>query len=63
MKGTFKEENGVYKLGYYTEDGEMEVLRTVDTREEAKEKYKILHDSYKCTIWVQKIEFVNPEDL
>lgn len=30
----------MYKLGCYTEDGEMETLRTVNTREDAKEKYK-----------------------
>lgn len=53
----------MYKLGCYAEDGEMETLRTANTREEAKRKYKILHDSYKCTIWIQKIEFVNPQDL
>lgn len=53
----------MYKLGYYTEDGELETLRTAKSRDEAKEKYKILHDSYKCTIWIQKIEFVNPKDL
>ena len=53
----------MYKLGCYAEDGEMETLGTVSTKEEAKEKYKILHDSYRCTIWIQKIEFVKPEDL
>lgn len=64
MKGIFEGGNErMYKLGCYTKDGEMETLRTVNTREDAKEKYKILHDSYKCTIWIQKIEFVNPEDL
>ena len=53
----------MYKLGYYNENGEQETLRTVKTKEEAREKYKIVRDSYKCTIWIQKIEFVNPKDL
>lgn len=53
----------MYKLGYYNEDGNMECLRTVSTKDEARKKYKILHDSYKCTIWIQKIEFIDPKDL
>ena len=47
----------------YNENGEMECLRTEKTKEEAKEKYKLLHEKYGCTIWIQKIEFVNPKDL
>ena len=53
----------MYKLGVYNVDGEMECLRTVQTKEEAKEKYELLHKEYECTIWIQKIEFVNPKDL
>ena len=53
----------MYKLGCYNENGEMECLRTVKTKEEAKEKYKLLHEKYDYTIWIQKIEFVNPKDL
>jgi hypothetical protein len=53
----------MYKLGCYKNNGEPEVLRTVKTREEAREEYKILKKNYNCTIWIQKIEFVNPKDL
>jgi len=53
----------MYKLGCYDENGIMETLRTANTKEEAKEKYNILHNSYKCTIWIQKIEFLNLKDL
>lgn len=53
----------MYKLGYYNENGEMECLRIAQTKEEAKEKYKLLHEKYACTIWIQKIEFVNLKDL
>lgn len=53
----------MYKLGCYGDNGEPEVLRTVKTREEAREKYQILKKDYNCTIWIQKIEFINPSDL
>ena len=53
----------MYKLGCYNENGEQECLRTAKTKEEAKEKYKLLHEKYGCTIWIQKVEFVKPEDL
>lgn len=53
----------MYKLGCYGNNGEPEVLRIAKTREEAKEKYKILKRDYNCTIWIQKIDFVNPKDL
>lgn len=53
----------MYKLGWYDENGEMECLRTVKTKEEAKKSYKFLHEQYNCTIWIQKIDFVNPKDL
>ena len=53
----------MYKFGCYGNDGEPEVLGTAKTREEARKKYQILKKDYNCTIWIQKIEFVNPEDL
>jgi predicted nucleotidyltransferase component of viral defense system len=53
----------MYELGYYTEDAKMEKLRTAKTREEAKQAYDILHDLHKCTIWILKVEKVNPKDL
>ena len=52
-----------YRLGWYNENGEQECLSIAKTKEEAKEKYKILHEKYDYTIWIQKIEFVNPKDL
>ncbi len=53
----------MYELGYYTEDAKMEKLGTAKTREEAKQVYNVLHERYKCTIWIFKIEHVNPKDL
>lgn len=53
----------MYKLGCYGDNGNPEVLRTVKTREEAREKYQILKKDYNCTIWIQKIEFIKPSDL
>lgn len=53
----------MYKLGCYGLNGELETLRTAETREEARKKYESLKKECKCTICVQKIEFVNPEDL
>lgn len=53
----------MYKLGCYGNNGELETLRVVKTREEAKEKYQILKKDYKCTIWIQEIKFVNPKDM
>lgn len=53
----------MYKLGCYNENGEMECLRIVKTKEEAKECYIRLHEKYSCTIWIQKVEFVKPEEL
>lgn len=50
-----------YRLGCYKEDGSLERLRTVDSKESAKLAYKNLKEEYKCTIWIQKIEFVDPE--
>lgn len=51
-----------YRLGCYNTDGSLEHLRTVDNKESAKLAYKHLKEEYKCTIWVQKIEFVDPKD-
>ena len=51
-----------YRLGCYNKDGSLEHLRNVDNKESAKLAYKHLKDEYKCTIWVQKIEFVDPKD-
>ena len=53
----------MYKLGCYDENGKQECLSTAKTKEEAKERYNRLHEKYGCTIWIQKIEFVNPKDL
>ena len=57
----------MYRLGCYKEDGSLERLRTLRGEEiEAKEKarlaYNFLKEVYKCTIWVQKIEFVDPKE-
>ena len=52
----------MYKLGCYKEDGSLECLRTVDNKESAKLAYNHLKEEYKCTIWVQKIEFVDPKE-
>ena len=48
-----------YRLGCYKEDGSLERLRTVDSKELA---YRHLKEEYQCTIWVQKIEFVDPKE-
>ncbi|WP_270361711.1 hypothetical protein [Eubacterium ramulus] len=56
-----------YRLGCYETNGDMECLRTiVGGAEEAKEKarraYHLLKEVHKCTIWVQKCEYVYPEE-
>lgn len=53
----------LYRLGWYDENGEQECLSTVKTKDEAKECYNRLHEKYGCTIWIQKIESVKPEEL
>ena len=53
----------MYKLGCYGNNGELETLRTVGNKEEAKEKYQIIKKDHNCTIWIQKIEFIDPKDL
>lgn len=52
----------IYKLGCYKTGGGLECLRTVDNKESAKFVYKYLKEEYKCTIWIQKIEFVDPKE-
>ena len=52
----------MYKLGVYNTDGNLVYLRTANTKEGAKYIYKSLKDEWKCTIWVQKIEFVDPKE-
>lgn len=51
-----------YKLGYYYENGEPCCLCTVYNKAEAKSTYENLKKKYGCTIWVQKIEKVNPKE-
>lgn len=53
----------MYYLGYYTENGEKEICRKVSTKEEAKKAYNSLKKLYECTIWIAKVEFVNPSQL
>lgn len=52
----------MYRLGCYETDGSLECLRVVNTKEKAEESYKQLKEDYRCTIWVQKIEFVDPKE-
>lgn len=52
----------LYRLGCYNTDGSLECLRTANTKEGAKYMYKSLREEWKCTIWVQKIEFVDPKE-
>lgn len=51
-----------YRLGCYNTDGSLEHLITVNTKESAENMYKQLKEDYRCTIWVQKIEFVDPKE-
>lgn len=52
----------MYKLGCYNADGSLECLRIVKEKEDAKCAYKHLKEEYACTVWVQKIEFVDPKE-
>lgn len=55
----------MYKLGCYNVDGSLECLRTIkgeNAKERAKSAYEYLKDEYRCTIWTQKIEFVDPKE-
>ncbi len=51
-----------YRLGCYNTDGSLECLRSVNSKKEAKLAYKHIKEEYQCTIWVQKIEFVDPKE-
>lgn len=51
-----------YRLGCYNTDGSLECLRIANTKEEAKRKYEDLKEEWRCTIWIQKIEFVDPKE-
>lgn len=51
-----------YRLGCYNTDGSLECLRSVNSKKEAKLAYNRLKKEYQCTIWVQKIEFVDPKE-
>lgn len=52
-----------YRLGYYDLNGELECLRIIEgNKDEARRAYEMLKEKYQCTIWVQKIDFVNPKD-
>ena len=57
----------MYRLGCYNTDGSMERLRTIvgsedEAKEKAKHTYNLLKETYKCTIWVQKCEYVDPKE-
>lgn len=51
-----------YKLGCYHTNGSLECLRTANSKEEAKLTYEKLKEHYRCTIWVEKIEFIDPKE-
>lgn len=51
-----------YRLGCYDTDGALECLQSVNNKDEVKLAYKRLKEEYQCTIWVQKIEFVDPKE-
>lgn len=51
-----------YRLGCYNTDGSLECLQAVNSKKEAKLAYSRLKKEYQCTIWVQKIEFVDPKE-
>ena len=56
-----------YRLGCYGASGNMERLRTItgsedEAKEEARRAYNLLKEVYKCTIWVQKCEYVDPKE-
>lgn len=52
----------LYRLGCYNADGSLECLRTANTKEGARSMYEDLKSEWRCTIWVQKIEFVDPKE-
>lgn len=51
-----------YRLGYYNTDGkQVELARLIRTEEEAKEKFNSLRKTFQCTIWVEKVEFIDTD--
>ena len=57
----------MYKLGYYDDDGEggtsMITLKCCKTSAEAKTAYQNLMEQHNCTIWILKVEKVDPKTL
>lgn len=53
-----------YKLGRYAANGDLELLRIVNSNDKDKAKlaYEQLKEKYKCAIWVEKTEFIDPEE-
>lgn len=51
----------LYRLGWYDENAQLKCLMTAKTKEDALFWYKKFKEKYHCTIWVQKIEFVDPK--
>lgn len=54
-----------YKLGRYDTNGDLELLRIVksnNNKDKAKLAYEQLKEKYKCAIWVEKTEFIDPEE-
>lgn len=59
--------NRQYRLGCYEANGDMKCLRTIvgyaeEAKEKARRSYNLLKESYNCTIWVQKCEYVDPKE-
>lgn len=53
-----------YKLGRYDTNGDFELLHIVNSNDKDKAKlaYEQLKEKYRCTIWVEKTEFIDPEE-
>lgn len=53
-----------YKLGRYDTNGDLELLDIVNSNDKDKAKlaYEQLKEKYKCAIWVEKTEFIDPEE-
>lgn len=51
-----------YRLGYYNTDESLECLYSTNNKEGAKREYNRLKEEYRCTIWIEKIEFVDPKE-
>lgn len=52
----------MYRLGCYRPDGTLECLQRVNSKNEAKLAYNRIKKTYHCTVWVQKIEFIDPKE-